>query len=104
MFEKSLTKKMQDVVLEGKMPAKEVCSKIKKPYSTLLRELNPFDTHAKLGAETLFEIVKATRNVSVLEFMAGELGYTLQPCERPARATQRLIAPSENQEAVHAPL
>ena len=104
MFEKSLTKKMQDVVLEGKMPAKEVCSKIKKPYSTLLRELNPFDTHAKLGAETLFEIVKATRNVSVLEFMARELGYTLQPSEHPARGANRHAASGEKQAPMHAPL
>lgn len=81
MFEKDLTKKMQDVVLEGRVSAKEVCREIKKPYSTLLRELNPFDTHAKLGAETMFQIVKATHNVSVLEFMASELGYTLMPTD-----------------------
>ncbi|MBG0789507.1 MAG: hypothetical protein H0S80_03305 [Desulfovibrionaceae bacterium] len=79
MFEKNLTKKMQDVVLEGRIPAKEVSRVIRKPYSTLLRELNPFDSHAKLGAETMFEIVKATHNVTVLEFMASELGYTLMP-------------------------
>lgn len=83
MFEKSLTKKVQDMVLEGRIPAKLVCKKIKKPYSTLLRELNPFDAHAKLGAETMFEIVKATHNVSVLEFMARELGYTLMPMVEP---------------------
>jgi hypothetical protein len=81
MFEKNLTKKVQDMVLEGRIPAKMVCKQIKKPYSTLLRELNPFDSHAKLGAETMFEIVKATHNVSVLEFMARELGYTLMPLE-----------------------
>ena len=89
MFEKNLTKKMQDVVLEGRISAKEVCREIKKPYSTLLRELNPFDTHAKLGAETMFEIVKATRNVSILEFMARELGYTLLPMESGHKAVSR---------------
>ncbi|NDV18940.1 hypothetical protein GO013_05840 [Pseudodesulfovibrio sp. JC047] len=81
MFEKNLTKKMQDVVLEGRIPAKDVSRAISKPYSTLLRELNPFDTHAKLGAETMFEIVKATHNVAILEFMAREMGYTLMPLE-----------------------
>ena len=89
MFEKNLTKKMQDVVLEGRISAKEVCREIKKPYSTLLRELNPFDTHAKLGAETMFEIVKATRNVSILEFMARELGYTLLPVESGRKTVPR---------------
>lgn len=81
MFERNLTKKMQDLVLEGRIPAKDVSREIKKPYSTLLRELNPFDTHAKLGAETMFDIVKATHNVAILEFMARELGYTLMPLE-----------------------
>jgi len=81
MFEKDLTKKMQDVVLDGRIPAKEVSRSIKKPYSTLLRELNPFDSHAKLGAETMFEICKVTHNVAILEFMARELGYTLMPVE-----------------------
>ncbi|EGB14781.1 hypothetical protein DND132_1574 [Pseudodesulfovibrio mercurii] len=86
MFEKNLTKKMQDIVLEGRISAKEVSRVIKKPYSTLLRELNPFDAHAKLGAETMFDILKATHNISILEFMARELGYTLRPLDaiRPA--------------------
>ncbi|GAB7023123.1 phage regulatory CII family protein [Salidesulfovibrio brasiliensis] len=79
MFEKNLTKKMQDAVLDGRIAAKDVCRRINKPYSTLLRELNPFDTHAKLGAETMFDIIKVTQNVAALEFMARELGYTLQP-------------------------
>lgn len=95
MFEKNLTKKMQDIVLEGRIPAKEVCREIKKPYSTLLRELNPFDNHAKLGAETMFEIVKATHNVSILEFMARELGYTLMPMDgsMPQRMNKRPKTP-----------
>jgi hypothetical protein len=79
---------MQDLVLEGHIPAKEVSRVIKKPYSTLLRELNPFDAHAKLGAETMFEIVKATHNISVLEFMARELGYTLRPVDGQHSARQ----------------
>ena len=95
MFEKNLTKKMQDVVLEGRIAAKEVSREIRKPYSTLLRELNPFDSHAKLGAETMFEIVKVTHNVAILEFMARELGYTLMPVEgiespKPRKATKRM--------------
>jgi hypothetical protein len=89
MFEKNLTKKMQDIVLEGHIPAKEVSRAIRKPYSTLLRELNPFDAHAKLGAETMFEIVKATHNISVLEFMARELGYTLRPLDPLSQRTRQ---------------
>jgi hypothetical protein len=92
MFEKNLTKKMQDVVLEGRIPAKEVSRVIRKPYSTLLRELNPFDSHAKLGAETMFEIVKATHNITVLEFMARELGYTLMPREAVNAAKRQAVS------------
>ena len=95
MFEKNLTKKMQDIVLEGHIPAKEVSKVIKKPYSTLLRELNPFDAHAKLGAETMFEIVKATHNITVLEFMARELGYTLMPLEGVVRPRRENTAKHE---------
>ncbi|WP_272699359.1 phage regulatory CII family protein [Desulfovibrio sp. Fe33] len=92
MFEKNLTKKMQDLVLDGRIPAKDVSRAIKKPYSTLLRELNPFDAHAKLGAETMFAIVKATRNISILEFMAREMGYTLMPLDGIRRAERNVKA------------
>ena len=99
MFEKNLTKKVQDVVLEGRIPAKEVSRVIKKPYSTLLRELNPFDSHAKLGAETMFEIVKITHNITILEVMARELGYTLMPTES-MNSRKRRAVPGERGEEI----
>ena len=99
MFEKNLTKKVQDVVLEGRIPAKEVSRVIKKPYSTLLRELNPFDSHAKLGAETMFEIVKVTHNITILEFMAHELGYTLMPTAS-VNTRKHTAAPEERGEEI----
>ena len=49
------------------------------PYPTMMRELNPYDQSAKLGAETLLEILRVTKDVSVLDFMAKELGFTLEP-------------------------
>ncbi len=75
----SITKMTQDVVLAGNKPAKEVAEKIGKPYSTLLREINPFDQNAKLGAGTLLDILKATNEVSLLEHMAKSIGYTIKP-------------------------
>ena len=48
---------------------------IGKPYSTLLREVNPYDTGAKLGAETLLQIMTQTGDLKPLEFMASSLGY-----------------------------
>lgn len=75
----SITKVTQDVVLEGRKPAKEVAQTIGKPYSTLLREINPFDNNAKLGAETLMDILRATNEVAPLEYIAQSVGYTLKP-------------------------
>ncbi|WP_027178154.1 phage regulatory CII family protein [Maridesulfovibrio bastinii] len=80
----SITKITQDIVLEGNHPAKVVAERIGKPYSTLLREINPFDQNAKLGADTLLAIIKATEEVSPLEYMAKAIGYTLIP-KRSAR-------------------
>jgi predicted transcriptional regulator len=77
MFEKNVTKVVQDCILDSGIQAKIVAQKINKPYSTLMREINPFDASAKLGAETLLEIMKVTRDIRPLQFMASEMGYSL---------------------------
>ncbi len=69
-----LTQHMQSVVLAGKMPAREVAVALGKPYSTLMRELNPYDAGAKLGAETLLDIMRITGDLSALELISRELG------------------------------
>ncbi len=53
MFDRNVTKVVQDCILDSGIQAKVVADKINKPYSTLMREINPFDASAKLGAETL---------------------------------------------------
>lgn len=70
---------LQDVVLRNGCSASEIARGIKKPYSTLLRECNPYDQGAKLGAVTLFEIMNYTKNVEPLRYMANLLGYDLTP-------------------------
>ena len=77
MFDKNVTKVVQDCILDSGIQAKVVAEKINKPYSTLMREINPFDTSAKLGAETLLEIMKVTADIRPLQFMAQEMGYSL---------------------------
>lgn len=79
-----LIKILHNLVLDSPIPAKVLAKEVGKPYSTLLREINPYDTGAKLGVETLLRIMQYTRNVSPLEYMANQLGYTLTP--RAARA------------------
>lgn len=65
------------LVLDNPVPAKDLAKAIGKPYSTLLREVNPYDTGAKLGAETLLQIMLQTGDTKPLEYMAGKLGYSL---------------------------
>ncbi len=70
---------LHELVLDNPVPAKDLAKSIGKPYSTLLREVNPYDTGAKLGAETLLQIMTQTGDLKPLEFMANSLGYELSP-------------------------
>ncbi|MGL4722697.1 MAG: phage regulatory CII family protein [Desulfovibrionaceae bacterium] len=72
----NVTTVTQCAVLKTKK-SKEIAEYIGKPYPTLMRELNPFDKSAKLGIDTLLNIIRMTQDKSPLEFMAKELGYTL---------------------------
>lgn len=74
----SVTSIAQGMVLTAKQ-SKHIAESIGKPYPTMMRELNPYDHSAKLGAETLLEIMKVTNNVEALQYMAHELGYSLSP-------------------------
>ena len=68
---------IREVVFRTHQSAREISLALGKPYSTLLRECNPYDKGAKLGAETLFQIMKETGNVEPLRWMAENLGYDL---------------------------
>ena len=68
---------IHNLVLDNPVPAKDLAKAIGKPYSTHLREVNPYDTGAKLGAETLLQIMMQTGDTKPLEYMAGKLGYSL---------------------------
>ena len=72
-----LSSLIHNLVLDNPVPAKDLAKAIGKPYSTLLREVNPYDAGAKLGAETLLQIMIQTGDAKPLEYMAGKLGYTL---------------------------
>lgn len=72
-----LSSLIHNLVLDNPVPAKDLAKAIGKPYSTLLREVNPYDAGAKLGAETLLQIMIQTGDTKPLEYMAGKLGYTL---------------------------
>ena len=68
---------IHNLVQDNPVPAKDLAKAIGKPYSTLMREVNPYDAGAKLGAETLLQIMLQTGDTKPLEYMAGKLGYSL---------------------------
>lgn len=71
----NLISAVHDLVLESGLGAKNIAAAVGKPYSTLLREVNPFDDGAKLGAETLVDIMRVTGNIQPLEHIAEQFGY-----------------------------
>ncbi|MDR2892021.1 MAG: amino acid-binding protein [Deltaproteobacteria bacterium] len=73
---------VREIVINGKKPAKLLAQEIGKPYSTMMRELNQYDDKAKLGVETLMDIMKATGDVTPLQVMAEQLGYELSQTAR----------------------
>ncbi len=70
---------IHQMILDSPIPAKALAKEIGKPYSTLLREVNPYDTGAKLGVETLMDIMRETGDVEPLAFMAKQFGFSLVP-------------------------
>ncbi len=84
MQDYELTRIVQHAILDGHKPAKLVSQEIEKPYSTMLREANPYDTSAKVGIETLLDIMRVTGNPAPLHYMAKSLGYEIIPASKPA--------------------
>lgn len=80
-MDNALVNSVHDLVLESPMGAKGLAQAVGKPYSTMLREVNPYDAGAKLGAETLLSIMKVTGNIAPLRIMASEMGYILAPSQ-----------------------
>jgi len=66
---------IQAAVLQDVNSAHEIARGLGKPYSTLLRECNPYDKGAKFGAKTLLDLMIFTGNIEPLRFMANILGY-----------------------------
>lgn len=71
---KSFEMKLQDIVLTGDMPMKVISEKINKKYSTLMRELSPWDDYAKLGLSTAIAIMRVTRDRRILDLIIEASG------------------------------
>lgn len=77
------------MVLESPISARDLAKAVGKPYSTLLREINPYDSGAKLGVETYFQLLEKTGDLSSLEYMLHRLGLGLAPLDTPLAAAWR---------------
>ena len=78
-MDKAFISSIHELVLDSPLGARQIAQAVGKPYSTLLREVNPYDAGAKLGAETLLKIMKITGNAAPLKLMADEMGFRLEP-------------------------
>ena len=74
-----MPKGIQNLVLEMvqncSRPVKSIASEVGKPYSTLMRELDPEDRGAKLGVEMLLPLMQACDSTLPLRYLAEEMGY-----------------------------
>ncbi|MGE4194698.1 MAG: phage regulatory CII family protein [Pseudodesulfovibrio sp.] len=73
----TLTEIIRDMVFNSGVPTKSVAKDLGKPYTTLLRELNPDDESCKLGADLVGPIMAACGDVTPLRHLACLMGFTL---------------------------
>lgn len=72
-----LLESIRALLLQSALSAYDIAAALRKPYSTLMRECNPYDHKAKMGAETLLRIMQVTNNIAPLRIMARALGYDI---------------------------
>lgn len=80
LAESQIMDALREVVLsfpEG--GASGVASRIGKPYSTMMRELNPHDAGAKLGVGALIALLAVTGDVTPVRILADACGFDLVP-------------------------
>jgi len=66
---------LYDLARNSSKSIKSISEEIGKPYSTLMRELDPADKGAKLGVELLLPLMRSCESIAPLRFMADRLGY-----------------------------
>jgi len=69
---------IQDVVICDPARLPKLAQKSGKKCSKLLREANPYYSNAKMGVETLLEVMEASQDIRPLIYMAHKMGLELQ--------------------------
>lgn len=68
---------LQEMIQKSSLPAKSIADKVGKPYSTLMRELDPGDRGAKLGVELLLPLMQACNSITPLNYLSNKMGYRI---------------------------
>ena len=84
-----LTRIIQDSVLGSSTNSREIAKKIDKPYPTLMREINPEDTGAKVGVNDLIPLMEVTGNIEPLTYLANSMKFLLIPYELDIKDTNQ---------------
>jgi hypothetical protein len=66
-----------EMVRNSDRPIKDIADAVGKPYSTLMRELDPKDDRAKLGVELLLPLMQACDSTAPLRHLAEALDCRL---------------------------
>jgi hypothetical protein len=70
---------LQRIILEmvqnSPQPIKTIAEQVGKPYSTLMRELDPDDKGAKLGVDMLLPLMQSCNSVAPLRYLAGMMSH-----------------------------
>ena len=75
---------VQEMVKEDPSRVHVLARRCGKSCSTLLREVDPYDAGAKLGADTLLGLMEASGDVRPLIYMAHQMGMELCRKAEPA--------------------
>ncbi len=79
MMQHELTRIIQEAVLKSEKSARDIAQEVSKPYPTLMREINPDDSGAKVGVDGLIPLMLATDNIQPLTYLANAMGFLLVP-------------------------
>ena len=81
-MQKSLSEIIHEVALDNN--PKGLAEEMGKPYSTFMREINPYDDGAKVGAESLIPFTRATGDFAAIDFIETALGRVAFVIPKPA--------------------
>ena len=81
----SLLNVMQDAVLSAPngTPAKKTAELVRKPYNTLIAELNESVPTNKFGMDLLIPLMQATGSLEPLHYLAAAMGGEFVPLPKP---------------------